>query len=370
MTWLDELKRSDVNIHIVATGGGAGLQKQLWETPGCSAYLSGGSFPYSAEEQEELLGFMPEHFCSEEAAIDLASAAYMKAYKFGGKKPVGVGLAASVASEKEHRGEHRVHVCVITNDKVRSTRAVLKKEVGEVARQGDGETCDELGYQLLIQTIFDPSFIFIEPEDSTALALERFLLRPFFAANGKRLADLPKDKRRALMPGAYNPPHQGHFGMSQQALDQYGYETVFETTAIPPHKKALAVQQLLQRAKSLQGHDRLFTKQLPYYIDKARAYPGKPIILGADAMIRMLDPKWGLDINTLFQEFASLQTKLFISGRQIDDKFVTCQDILSDLRLKYNSGWTQALGIMFPLEGHWNISSTELREQLKRGRDE
>ena len=69
---------------------------------GSSAYLSGATFPYAPEEQEELLGFMPEHFCSREAAVDLASAAYMKAYRFGGKKPVGVGITASVASEKEH----------------------------------------------------------------------------------------------------------------------------------------------------------------------------------------------------------------------------------------------------------------------------
>src|SRR5271170_6924996 len=114
----DDLKEAGVNIHVIATGAGAGLQQMLWETPGSSAYLSGASFPYSAEEQEELLGFMPEHFCSEENAIDLASAAYMKAYKFGGKKPIGVGIAASVASDREHRGTLRVFCCVISNDKV------------------------------------------------------------------------------------------------------------------------------------------------------------------------------------------------------------------------------------------------------------
>src|SRR5271165_5089712 len=112
MMWADALKSANVNIHVVATGAGAGLSQLLWEVPGSSAYLSGCSFPYSQDEQEEVLGFMPEHFCSEEAAVDLASAAYMKAYKFGGKKPVGMGLTASVASEKEHRGDHRLFICV------------------------------------------------------------------------------------------------------------------------------------------------------------------------------------------------------------------------------------------------------------------
>src|SRR5271157_5673962 len=116
--WQDQLKAAGVSIHVIATGAGAGFQQKLWEVSGSSAYLSGATFPYSAEEQEELLGFIPEHFCSEEAAIDLASAAYMKAYKFGGKKPVGIGLTASVASEHEHRGDHRLDVCIMTNEKV------------------------------------------------------------------------------------------------------------------------------------------------------------------------------------------------------------------------------------------------------------
>src|SRR5277367_5292710 len=115
--WQDNLKEAGINLHVIATGGAAGAQQLLWGVPGSSAYLGGASFPYAPEEQEELLGFMPEHFCSEVAAVDLASAAYMKAYKFGGKKPVGIGITASVASEKEHRGEHRVFTCVISDTK-------------------------------------------------------------------------------------------------------------------------------------------------------------------------------------------------------------------------------------------------------------
>src|SRR6185369_2016869 len=146
MIWKDALKRAGVSIHVIATGAGAGLQQLLWEVPGSSAYLSGATFPYSEEEQAELLGFMPEHFCSEEAAIDLASAAYMKAYKFNGPRPVGVGITASVASEKEHRGDHRVHACVITNDFVRSVSVTLVEGVGSEQRVKGGKGVDGLRF--------------------------------------------------------------------------------------------------------------------------------------------------------------------------------------------------------------------------------
>src|SRR5574339_1281114 len=150
--WKEILKTAGVNIHIIATGAGAGLQQRLWEVPGSSAYLSGCTFPYATEEQEELLGFRPEHFCSEEAAVDLASAAYMKAYKFGGKKQIGLGITASVASEKEHRGEHRVFICCMTEDNVQLFHRTLEKGVGQGKRHEDGERCDTWGFWMLMET--------------------------------------------------------------------------------------------------------------------------------------------------------------------------------------------------------------------------
>jgi nicotinamide mononucleotide (NMN) deamidase PncC len=367
--WPEKLKALGVNIHVVATGGGAGLQKMLWEIPGSSAYLSGCSFPYDGAEQEELLGFMPEHFCSEEAAVDLASAAYMKAYKFGGKRPVGLALTASVASEQIHKGDHRAHACIVTDDMVRSAHLIFKKDVGRKQRNRDGEDCDDLGFFLLIDSLGVAESTFSHPtyfhyKDDAALALERFMLRPYFSATGQRGTNF--EGRFAIMPGAFNPPHEGHFGAAKASLEEYNYPVVFETTAAPPHKGALTVQELLKRAKLLHGYDRIFTKELPYYIDKAKAYPGHPLILGSDAMVRMLDPKWGLDPIDMFKGFIDLNTKLFVASREIDGKLVTCTDILNDILKNGERGvWALAMNVLMPLEGHWNISSTELRKQLE-----
>lgn len=370
MSWSNKLKEAGVSIHVIATGGGAGLQQLLWEVPGSSTYLSGASFPYSAEEQEELLGFMPEHFCSEEASIDLASAAYMKAYKFGGKKPVGIGLTASVASEKIHRGEHRIFATIITEDVVRTAQFALEKDAGSAARLHDGEMCNDMGWFLMIDSLAINETEFTHPDhpyqyhDTSALAKVRFFERPFFAANGKRLANMPCNKHIALMPGAYNPLHEGHLGTAQNVMDEYGRTVVYEVTAEPPHKEGLSVQLLLQRAKLLQGYDRLFTRKEPFYLDKARAFPGIPLVLGADAMVRMLDPKWGIDLKEMFKEFRKLETKLLIAGRTIGDKFVTVDDISKDLRLADPHVWGYAQSVMLPISGRFDISSTELRGKL------
>lgn len=361
--WQDKLKELGVNIHVIATGAGAGLQAKLWEVPGSSAYLSGASFPYSAEEQEDLLGFMPEHFCSEEAAIDLASAAYMKAYKFGGNKPVGVGITASVASEKIHRGEHHAFACVITNDKAIAASVTFTKATGIGQRRSDGELTDILGRQLLKVALDfeDKEFAPVGTHDVTQQVKDRFFLRPFFSQDGKRFAHFVLAENGVLFPGAFNPPHDGHFGPANEVANEFGRQVVFEVTAEPPHKDALTPQQLLQRAKLLQRGNRLFTRKNPYYLDKARAYPGAGLLLGADAMVRMLDPKWGLNTTEMLKEFKSLRTKIYLIDRKVDGKLVTYMDII-DLMDDEQVDLFESLAFHIP--GEWDISSTEIRNKL------
>lgn len=373
--WSDKLKELGVNIHVIATGAGAGIQNELWGVPGSSAYLSGASFPYDQSEQEELLGFLPEHFVSREAAVDLASAAYMKAYKFGGKKPVGIGLTASVASERIHRGEHRFDICVMTDDKVLTFEKVLLKGLGQMARHSDGDACNDSTFYMMLDALGISAFPaddsgppLQEYQDATELAKERFFARPFFAANGKRFAEVPNPRGTnelyALMPGAYNPPHEGHFGIAEEVQYAFHKSVLFEVTAEPPHKDALTVQQLLQRAKLLQGRDRIFTRKEPFYIDKAKAFPKMPLVLGADAMVRMLDPKWGLDIKEMLGTFYEMGTKLFIVGRDVDGVFTTCENILDDIKTNHPFNvWASARIIMLPIKGEWHVSSTEIRNK-------
>jgi nicotinamide mononucleotide (NMN) deamidase PncC len=365
--WPYSLKEAGVSIHVIATGAGAGIINQLWSVPGSSAYLSGYSFPYAPEEQQELLGFMPEHFCSQEAAIDLASAAYMKAYKFGGKKPVGVGLTATVASEQEHHGGHRVYACIITDSIIDTYHYNLFKGKGELQRKFDGETCDDLVHHLISDGLGLKFKTFIVGyQDATELARSQFFKRPFFTAYGKRIeASSPHEEysldHTALMSGAFNPPHDGHFGIVDAMWRDHGMQVVFETTANPPHKAALTVQELLKRAKLLQGHDRLFTQDLPLYLDKARAFPGVPLVMGADAALRLLDPKWGQDPVETFREFDKLGTMLYIVGRNIDGKFVNRDSIWDRLpsgALDLYAKTTRRV------KGEWDISSTELRNKV------
>ena len=363
MLWEDKLKKAGVSIHVIATGAGAGLQQALWSVPGSSAYLSGASFPYAQEETEELLGFTPEHFCDEATAVDLASAAYMKAYRWGGNKPVGVGVTASVASEKEHRGDHRFFICVITDERIWTKKVVLTKGVGARVRANDGAMCDDAALMMLLDatnTAVWPSEV-SDYKDATELAHSRFFARPFFTADGKRHAQVENPKDYALMPGSFNPPHEGHLGLADSFRREHGKNVLFEIGTKPPHKAPPTVQELLKRAKLLRGRDILFTTDIPMYLEKARAFPGMPMIVGADTLLRILDSKWGINPRDVIRELITSYNTLFVSGRLIDGKFTTRDDIVNSLPAEVTKGFD--MRVFQSLEGRWDVSSTELRNK-------
>ena len=356
--WQENLKQAGVSMHIAATGGGAGFIQKLWEVPGSSSYLSGFSFPYSKEEQIEFLGFTPEHFCSEEAAVDLASAAYMKAYQFGGKKPVGIGLTASVASEQEHHGDHRVYCCIITDDLVRSYQYTLIKGHGEFVRKLDGGSCDDMMFFMMCDALgLHHKMFYLTATDTTNLAMSRFFVRPFFHANGTR-DDATLQNNDALMAGAFNPPHEGHFGMEAAYKAALGGDTIYEITVDPPHKTALSIQDMLKRAKGLQGHNRIFCKGDPLYLDKINRFPGHPILMGADAALRLLDPKWGASLQEILDAIDRSGASIYVAERMVDGKLVTAKELSNHCIITH--GWSPFI----PLKGHWDISSTEIRNKL------
>jgi len=364
--WADELKKAGVSIHVICTGAGAGLQQRLWGVPGSSAYLSGCSFPYRQAETDKTLGFAPGSYCSEEAAIDLACVAYQRAFSFGGKKPIGLGLTASVASEREHRGDHRVHACIISDDKVVSVSNVLTKGVGANQRAADGHVCDAFGLGLILHVVrpdMQESFCDIGGHyDSSAAALERFYAHPFFAKNGERLPSLPDGV--VLMPGAYNPPHIGHYNTADEVVKKASRPVVFHVTADGPHKAPLSLQDLLKRARMLRGHDRLFTRGDGLYLDKARRFPGTPIAMGADALQRMLDPMWGEKVLPMLYEFSQLKTRFYVSNRPVQGKVLTVSDVLRESGIGDHDLLSQ---LFHEVPGLWDVSSSQIRSETLSG---
>jgi hypothetical protein len=351
------LLEAKCRAYVVATGAGAGLQKLLWEVPGISEVLVGAELPYATDAMDRFLGFAPAHYCSEDTAISMALAAYTEAFEPGGAPAIGLGLTASVASRSAHRGDHRVFVATISDAGAWLFSATLHKGSGADARRRDGEVCDALGLAALLAAACPGSEVDASVDverqsrvDCSARAMQVFLERPYFAASGKRQAAPANGNGLALFPGAFNPPHDGHFWMAREN------GATFHLTINPPHKPALSIAQVLQRAKQLDGFPRLFTEGDPLYLDKARRFPGAKILIGADAVERMLDPKWGVEIGPLLRELRQLGIRLLVADREMDGKLLTLDHIAG-------APMDLCERILGPAQ-HLTMSSTKIREAM------
>lgn len=348
------LDHAPLRISVVASGAGAGIQKRLWDVPGISAVLVEGNFPYSMDATDTFLGFKPERYCSARTAVEMAMQCYYRAFIPGGPKTIGLGVSASVSSVKAHRGEHRVYAAWFSDHGCRVHERVLEKanDPSTLARLQDGHVTDAIGIRALLEAVGEPfpDAPEVHAYDATDIAYDAFWAHPVFTRGGQRVS-LPDAKVDAIFPGAFNPPHHGHFGMAKGFFDVAHLEATFHITAVTPHKALLTVADMLQRAKMLEGHQRMFTRNDPLYVDKAERFPTRPIILGGDALERMLDPKWGPTPAELSNAFARTGTHLYVPETRL----------MGGRELK-TSDLTLPPGLVVKLiPGRWDISSSELR---------
>jgi len=359
---LKVLLTKDVRLGILGASAGSGMVAGLATIPGLTNVLHEAHFPHAKEATSDYLGFVPENFVCMDTALEQAMRAYYRAYQPDGKRTIGIGATAAIATNEIHRGEHRVWVGVFSDDLVCVYYARFKKGVGEEVRFKDLLACDMLIGKAILQAVGATDIITlpdnVEFEDciTDCNTQAKILLskRPFFRSDGARLGwdSMMHDFEASgvgVYPGSFTVPHFGHFGVADAFTKQYHQPVVFAIEVSPPHKDLLTPWDMLKRAKLLKGRHVIFTWGAPYYLDKARLFPNTKIILGADAFVELLDAKWGFSVDALQRVFKETGTKLIVPDRLVKGVFTT----LWDLRPPSN----------FPCERlpvRFDISSTEL----------
>jgi len=353
-------------ISVVATGAGADFVHQLWSIPGISRVFVGATLPYAKEATIDALGYEPDKFVSTETAIALSHTAYAQAHAAGGGKPFGVGITASVATTKLHRGEPRLIVAVTTDDRVLVELRSLPQASGREARRNDDVDVTRAVLHLLEQAM-RPGVLYLGTATHESLAA--FFEYPVFDLAGRHPVLGIKGRNPLFFPGAFNPLHFGHEGLARSAERASGRSVIYEITADQPHKPALTVQEMVVRGRALQrrGHTAFFSRGAPKYIDKAREYPGAHFVIGVDALDRMLDPKW-CPVEPMLEEFDRLGTRFWVGARDGVSMLDVLLGRLGQERV-VSRGWQDKpnpVQVLFrQVEGSWDVSSTELREEKR-----
>jgi nicotinamide mononucleotide (NMN) deamidase PncC len=300
-----QIHGSGRRLAIAVTGAGSGVIAALLRVPGASRTLVEAVVPYGAEALAEFLGRMPDHACSPETATALAVRARERVVALSGATAaprVGLGVTATVATDRPKRGDHRGHLAVATDAGIEVVSIVLEKGARDRAAEEDlfadaallvlahgcGVDAPDVASVLgagdrltrEARPLDDPV------ADLVAGSVARATVRP----DGRVALDAPRPA--GLLPGSFNPLHEGHRALARIASGILGGPVAFELSVVNADKPPLGADEVRRRLAQFRGEATVELTRAPTFREKARLFPGASFVVGVDTAERVLHPRY------------------------------------------------------------------------------
>ena len=269
---IEEIRRQVAAIHdtpqqavIAVSGAGTAAVAWLLGIGGASRTILEVAVPYGRRAMQEFLGFEPEQSAAAETARQLARQCYRKARRqieaesatAGDYPAVGLACAASIATDRPKRGEHRAYIAAWDAAAVATYSLRLHKGLRDRAGEED------LVSRLLVRALADACGLDADtgagPEltDGDELIVERTphpepLARlltgeaQWVMAGGGTLA-VEGAAPGALLPGSFNPLHPGHRELLDAAADLLGFRPAYELSVANVDKPPLTAGEVRRR---------------------------------------------------------------------------------------------------------------------------
>ena len=338
-------KLPDKGVFVIA-GGGLGMLDNLLRTPGASNTVLEGIVPYSEESMNMFLGFKPEKSCSEETAKYLATEALYKAGFYDGS--FGFAMTSTLTTTWKKKGDCRTHIAYIDENKTQTWNFIHNKGYD---RKQQETMVSKYGLHCLYEVLTG------EPSDyKTEIVYESDIKR---LMDGAITHIWPKERSSVIMPGSFNPIHEGHILMKEHAEKLIGKKVLYELCINNIDKGMLTHDEIDRRMEQF-DLDEIVVTNTPLFIDKALALGGNiTFVVGIDTIIRLDKAKYYNNSyfkkQQVFEQLTELKTIFLVYGRHIDGIFRT----LKDTNLNHDL-WRLCTGIP-EKEFRMDISSTELR---------
>ena len=159
-----------------------------------------------------------------------------------------------------------------------------------------------------------------------------------------------------LLPGSFNPVHEGHRRMLEVAGARLRTAGAYELAILNPDKPPLSPEDAAARLDQFTGHEAVWLTRAPTFPEKARIFPGTTFAVGVDTIVRIAEPRYyggAAGLETALSNLGGCRFLVF--GRRTGAGFETPDSVSLPARLRaLCDGVAES-------EFRADISSTELR---------
>ena len=359
---------------VVAVSG-AGSQAVAWllGVAGASRTILEALVPYGRESMIAFLGFDPEQSASAQTARDMARAAFRKAKSQleDDSPPVGLACAATIATDRPKRGEHRAFVSAW--DQNSNTLYSLRLHKGLRDRAGEEEMVSRLLVHALMLLSDLESDVELGLTPGDYLEIERTehpspltqLLSgevAWVVARGG-VMEAEGMAPAALLPGSFSPVHLGHRGLAQAGRLALDTEVGYELSVTNVDKPALEEAEILKRLAQFTADETVVLTRAETFFKKARLFPGRTFVVGWDTAVRLVASRYygeNPDAKMIaLAEMLAGGTRFLVAGREDQRTFKTLKDV------PVPQGFEPLFSGLSEEQFREDISSTQLRAAQK-----
>lgn len=96
----------------------------------------------------------------------------------------------------------------------------------------------------------------------------------------------------ALLPGSFNPVHEGHWTLALVAESLLAVPVAFELSALNVDKPPVDMKEIQRRLAQFLGRADVWLTRAPTFVEKASLFPGTTFIVGVDTAERLVAPRY------------------------------------------------------------------------------